>query len=46
MPDGNVVVWLPSLALYVCTEMILGLLRANERRRYFVARSLIGWAQT
>ena len=26
--------------------LILGLCRANERRRYFVTTSLIGWAQT
>ena len=26
--------------------MILGLRRANERRRYKVTPSLIGWAQT
>ena len=28
------------------TGMILGLLRANERRRYKVTPSIIGWAQT
>ena len=27
------------------TGMILGLRPANERRRYFVTTSLIGWAQ-
>ena len=26
--------------------LILGLRPANERRRYFVTTSLIGWAQT
>ena len=26
-------------------ELILGLRPANERRRYFVTTSLIGWAQ-
>ena len=26
--------------------LILGLRAANERRRYFVTPSLIGWAQT
>ena len=26
--------------------LILGLRPANERRRYFVTASLIGWAQT
>ena len=30
----------------VITELILGLCPANERRRYKVAPSLIGWAQT
>ena len=29
-----------------CTVMILGLRPANERRRYFVTTSPIGWAQT
>ena len=28
------------------TELILGLRPTNERRRYFVTTSLIGWAQT
>ena len=28
------------------TGLILGLHPANERRRYFVTTSLIGWAQT
>ena len=28
------------------TGLILGLHPANERRRYFVTKSLIGWAQT
>ena len=27
-------------------ELILGLRPVNERRRYFVTTSLIGWAQT
>ena len=27
------------------TGLILGLCQANERRRYFVTTSLIGWAQ-
>ena len=26
--------------------LILGLRQANERRRYFITTSLIGWAQT
>ena len=29
----------------VCARMILGLCPANERRRYFVMTSLIGWVQ-
>ena len=29
-----------------CAGLILGLRPANERRRYFVTTSLIGWAQT
>ena len=27
------------------SEMILGVRAANERRRYFVTSSLIGWVQ-
>ena len=30
---------------YVYTGMVLGLRPANERRRYFVTTSLIGWVQ-
>ena len=30
----------------VSTGLILGLCPANERRRYFVTPSLIGWTQT
>ena len=30
---------------YATTRLILGLRLANERRRYFVTTSLIGWAQ-
>ena len=30
----------------ICTTLILGLHPANERQRYFVMMSLIGWAQT
>ena len=33
------------LATSDSTGLILGLLPANERRRYFVTTSLIGWAQ-
>ena len=29
----------------ICTGLILSLRPANERRRYFVTTSLIGWAQ-
>ena len=40
-----------SRAVVVCTTLmyaglILGLRTANERRRYEVTQSLIGWAQT
>ena len=31
---------------YHNAELILGLHPASERRRYFVAMSLIGWVQT
>ena len=31
---------------YAYTGLILGLRLANERRRYCVTTSLIGWAQT
>ena len=33
------------LSVDVITGLILGLLPANEGRRYFVTTSLIGWAQ-
>ena len=32
--------------VHLITGLILGLYPANERRRYFVTASLIGWAQT
>ena len=32
--------------VYICSGLILGLRLANERRRYKVTPSLIGWAQT
>ena len=36
----------PNLLTLICvTELILGLRPANERRRYNVTPSLIGWAQ-
>ena len=35
-----------SCDVLVITELILGLRPANERRRYKVMPSLIGWAQT
>ena len=37
-----------TLAINDCeriTGLILGLRQANERRRYFVTTSLIGWVQ-
>ena len=33
------------LGKYYITGLILGLRPANERRRYFVTTSLIGWVQ-
>ena len=33
-------------ALYKMAGLIIGLCSANERRRYNVTLSLIGWAQT
>ena len=46
--------WCPGTALPgdgqaydgLCTELILGLRPSNERHRYKVTSSLIGWAQT
>ena len=35
-----------SYIVYAFTGLILGLRPANERRRYKVTTSLIGWAQT
>ena len=35
----------PLAAGLLGTGLILGLRLANERRRYFVTPSLIGWAQ-
>ena len=38
---------IPAIAHnHVVAGLILGLRPANERRRYFVTTSLIGWAQT
>ena len=37
---------LNEFVLMVLTALILGLHPANERRRYKVMPSLIGWAQT
>ena len=34
------------MQLQDASGLILGLRPANERRRYFVTTSLIGWAQT
>ena len=38
--------WHGHKSIDYVTELILGLRPANERRRYFVTTSLIGWAQT
>ena len=36
-----------EIAIYIyCTGLILGVRPANERRRYFVTTSLIGWVQS
>ena len=35
----------PLITAHPITGLILGLRPANERRRYFVTTSLIGWAQ-
>ena len=37
---------IPEIEFGANTGLILGLRLANERRRYFVTTSLIGWAQT
>ena len=37
---------MPRTVQYKGSGLILGLLPANERRRYKVMTSLIGWAQT
>ena len=37
--------WTPGLSVSYDIGMILGLHPANERRRYKVTPSLIGWAQ-
>ena len=34
-----------AMVLTMLTGLILGLRQVNERRRYFVTPSLIGWAQ-
>ena len=39
-------VYFDELVMLDNTGLILGLYRANERRRYKVTPSLIGWAQT
>ena len=43
MPN-HLATWLHLLAVII-KGLILGLCPANERRRYFVTTSLIGWAQ-
>ena len=40
------VLWLQSWNSDSNTGMIIGLRPPNERRRYFVMPSLIGWVQT
>ena len=37
---------IPNMKMIPYTKPILGLHPANERRRYFVTTSLIGWGQT
>ena len=39
-------VWLFHVPDHMRSGLILGLRSANERRRYKVTPSLIGWAQT
>ena len=34
------------ISKYIVTGLILGLRPADERRRYFVTTSLIGWVQS
>ena len=34
-----------SIAIVIKSGLILGVRPANERRRYFITTSLIGWAQ-
>ena len=46
----NLIKWLSYLSddchiIWLEAELILGLRPANERQRYFVTTSLIGWAQ-
>ena len=43
--DGEIIV-LGEIIPRIYSGLILGLRPANERRRYFVTTSLIGWAQT
>ena len=43
---GTLMVTAAGILRLGSTGMILGLCPANERRRYFVTISLIGWAQT
>ena len=42
----NVLTFQVAVHIYVRAGLILGLYPANERRRYEVTPSLIGWAQT
>ena len=45
-PEESVSVWHVSYFGYTVSGLILGVRTANERRRYFVRTSLIGWTQT
>ena len=38
--------WLSGYCVHSNSGLILGLHPANERRRYFVTTSLIGWVHT
>ena len=40
-----IIIWLSYMSMIYGAGLILGLRQANERRRYFVTASLIGWAQ-
>ena len=46
LENSNVTLNLSQLLQYDTTGLILGLHQANERSRYKITLSLIGWAQT